>query len=50
MGVPVANRRIWKTKNPDVDMFSILANTRAISEPDVDICFVTSLRCDWREE
>jgi hypothetical protein len=37
--VPLENRRIEKTMNRDLDMFSILANTRAISEPDVDICF-----------
>jgi hypothetical protein len=41
IGVPVANRRIWTTKNPDVDMLSILRNARAIQEPDVDICFLS---------
>jgi hypothetical protein len=41
MDVPVANRRIGKTKNPNADMLSILANARAIPEPDVDICFLS---------
>jgi hypothetical protein len=39
MNVPEENRRKGKTKNPDADIFIILANAKAIPVSDADICF-----------